>query len=234
MTPSAPDLHARRPEPGRYRDPMPHVTSTVRPFGAVLTAMVTPIDATARIDLDAASRLCHAPRRPRVRRPRAQRHDGGVVRPPTHPEKADLRPRGRRRRRAIARTIVAGAGSNDTAHAVRMAEQAAEAGAHGLLVVTPYYSRPSQDGVYRHIRAVAEATDLPVMLYDIPGRTGVAHRATTTLDRLAAHDPSSRSRTRPANVDQGDRPIAAHGPRLVLRRRRPQLSRSSRTAASAS
>jgi 4-hydroxy-tetrahydrodipicolinate synthase len=67
-----------------------------------------------------------------------------------------------------------------------MAEQAADAGAHGLLVVTPYYSRPSQEGVYRHTVAVADATDLPVMLYDVPGRTAVRY-APQTLERLAAH-----------------------------------------------
>ena len=69
--------------------------------------------------------------------------------------------------------VVAGAGSNDTAHAVRMAEQAAEAGAHGLLVVSPYYSRPSQSGLATHIETVAGSTDLPVLVYDIPGRAGV-------------------------------------------------------------
>ena len=69
--------------------------------------------------------------------------------------------------------IIAGAGSNDTRHAVAMAKSAAEAGADGLLVVTPYYSKPSQAGVEAHFRAVAEATDLPVCLYDIPGRSGI-------------------------------------------------------------
>lgn len=80
--------------------------------------------------------------------------------------------------------IVAGAGSNDTAHAVRIATSAAAAGAHGILVVSPYYNRPSQEGVYRHIRSIVEAADLPAMLYDIPGRTGVAI-ADDTLDRLS-------------------------------------------------
>lgn len=155
-----------------------------RPFGAVLTAMVTPMTVSGEVDLDAAVRLAthlvdHG-------------HDGLVLNgttgesPTTHaPEKADL----------IAAVvaavgdravIVAGAGSNDTKHAVRMAEQAAAAGAHGLLVVSPYYSRPSQEGVYRHSVAVADATDLPVMLYDVPGRTVVRY-APETLDRLANH-----------------------------------------------
>ncbi|MBC7551638.1 MAG: 4-hydroxy-tetrahydrodipicolinate synthase [Cellulomonas sp.] len=155
-----------------------------RPFGAVLTAMVTPMPVSEEVDHDAAVRLAthlvdHG-------------HDGLVLNgttgesPTTHaPEKADL----------IAAVvaavggravIVAGAGSNDTKHAVRMAEQAAAAGAHGLLVVSPYYSRPSQEGVYRHSVAVADATDLPVMLYDVPGRTVVRY-APETLDRLANH-----------------------------------------------
>jgi 4-hydroxy-tetrahydrodipicolinate synthase len=156
-----------------------------RPFGAVLTAMVTPMTTDGAVDLDAAVALAthlvdHG-------------HDGLVLNgttgesPTTHaPEKADLI------RAVVAAvgdraSIVAGAGSNDTLHAVRMAEQAAEAGAHGLLVVSPYYSRPSQEGVVRHVTAVADSTPLPVMLYDVPGRTGVRF-APATLDALAAHD----------------------------------------------
>ncbi|MFI2752708.1 4-hydroxy-tetrahydrodipicolinate synthase [Cellulomonas sp. P22] len=165
---------------------MPPVSTPARPFGAVLTAMVTPMTAGGEVDLDAAVRLA-------THLVDHERHDGLVLNgttgesPVTHaPEKADL----------VAAvvdavgdraTILAGAGSNDTLHAVRMAEQAADAGAHGLLVVTPYYSRPSQEGVVRHVTAVADATDLPVMLYDVPGRTGVRF-AQPTLDRLAEHE----------------------------------------------
>lgn len=75
--------------------------------------------------------------------------------------------------------IIAGAGSNNTRHAVAMAQAAHEAGADGLLVVTPYYSKPSQAGVEAHFRAVAEATDLPICLYDIPGRSGVPIESAT-------------------------------------------------------
>ncbi|MGN8246363.1 4-hydroxy-tetrahydrodipicolinate synthase [Cellulomonas soli] len=163
---------------------MPHVTSTVRPFGAVLTAMVTPMSADGEVDLDAAVAL--------ARHLVDHGHDGLVLNgttgeaSTTHaPEKAELVA-------AVVEAVgdrahvVAGAGSNDTAHAVRMAEQAAEAGAHGLLVVAPYYSRPSQDGVARHIEAVAGSTDLPVMLYDVPGRTGVRIQP-ATVARLAEH-----------------------------------------------
>lgn len=156
-----------------------------RPFGALLTAMVTPMREDGAVDLDAAATL--------ARHLVEHGHDGLVLNgttgeaPTTHaPEKADLV-------RAVVDTVgdralvLTGAGSNDTAHAVRMAEQAAEAGAHGLLVVTPYYSRPSQDGVVAHTVAVAEAGGLPVMLYDVPGRTGVRY-SPATLERLAAHE----------------------------------------------
>src|SRR4051812_30119173 len=160
---------------------MPEITA--RPFGSLLTAMVTPMADDGSIDLKAAAALAshlvdHG-------------HDGIVLNgttgeaPTTHaPEKADLI-------RAVVDAVggralvLSGAGSNDTQHAVRMAEQAAAAGAHGLLVVTPYYSRPSQEGIYQHTKAVVDATDLPVMLYDVPGRTVVRY-STTTLQRLAA------------------------------------------------
>ncbi|MGB4835582.1 MAG: 4-hydroxy-tetrahydrodipicolinate synthase, partial [Nostocoides sp.] len=83
-------------------------------------------------------------------------------------------------------TIVAGVGSNDTRHAVEMARLAANAGADALLVMTPYYNRPTQAGVLAHCRAIADATDLPVLLYDIPGRTGIPF-ASETLIALAQH-----------------------------------------------
>lgn len=160
------------------------MTTSSRPFGALLTAMVTPMTADGSVDLETAARLAtylvdHG-------------HDGLVLNgttgeaPTTYsPEKAALI-------RAVVdavgdrAVVVAGAGSNDTAHAVRMAVMAAEAGAHGILVVSPYYSRPSQEGVYRHTVAVADATDLPVMLYDVPARTVVRY-APETLERLAEH-----------------------------------------------
>lgn len=160
------------------------VPATPRPFGALLTAMVTPMASDGSVDVAAGVAL--------AKHLVEHGHDGVVLNgttgeaPTTHaPEKAELV-------RAVVEAVgdralvVAGAGSNDTAHAVRMAEQAADAGAHGLLVVTPYYSRPSQEGVYRHTVAVADATDLPVMLYDVPGRTAVRY-APETLDRLAEH-----------------------------------------------
>lgn len=156
-----------------------------RPFGAVLTAMVTPMTADGSVDVDAGVRL--------ARHLVDEGNDGLVLNgttgeaPTTHAEEkqelvaAVVEAVGDRAH------VIAGAGSNDTDHAVRMAEQAAEAGAHALLVVTPYYSRPTQDGLYRHMVRVAESTDLPVMVYDVPGRTGL-RIAADTYGRLAEHE----------------------------------------------
>src|SRR5262249_42942927 len=83
--------------------------------------------------------------------------------------------------------VVAGVGTNDTQHTVELARSAEKAGARGLLVVTPYYSKPPQSGLVAHFTAVADAVGVPVLLYDIPGRTGVPIQ-TGTLLRLAEHD----------------------------------------------
>ncbi|RPF22102.1 4-hydroxy-tetrahydrodipicolinate synthase [Myceligenerans xiligouense] len=159
-------------------------STTERPFGALLTAMVTPMTPDGAIDLKASVKL--------AKKLVDDGNDGLVLSgttgesPVTHaPEKAELVA-------AVTEAVgdraavLAGAGSNDTAHAIRMAEQAAEAGADGLLVVSPYYSRPTQEGLLRHFTAVADATDLPVMLYDIPGRAGV-RIAPETFVRIAEH-----------------------------------------------
>jgi len=98
--------------------------------------------------------------------------------------------------------IIAGAGSNDTAHAVRIAQGAQNSGADGLLVVSPYYSKPSQEGIYQHMRTIADSTDLPVMLYDIPGRTGVKI-AEDTFDRLAEHTLIKAVKDAVGNVPAG-------------------------------
>lgn len=156
----------------------------VSPFGRVVTAMVTPMRPDGTLDLDGAQQtaqhlLDHG-------------HDGIVVSGTTgespttsDAEKSDLI-------RAVVEAVgdrarvVAGAGTNDTAHSVELARAAEAAGAHGLLVVAPYYNKPPQEGIHAHITTIADATGLPVMVYDIPGRTGIPI-ATETLIRLAEH-----------------------------------------------
>ena len=83
-------------------------------------------------------------------------------------------------------TVLAGVGTNDTAHSVAVAKSAAVAGAHGVMAVTPYYNRPPQEGIVAHFHAIADATDLPMLTYDIPKRTGTAIE-TETIVRIAEH-----------------------------------------------
>lgn len=147
--------------------------------------MVTPLDTDGAVDLDGAQRLAaHLV---------DEGNDGLVISGTTGEspttsdrEKQDLI---RAVKAAVGdrATVIAGTGTNDTRHAVELSEQAEKAGAHALLLVAPYYNKPPQQGLVEHFRAIADATELPVMLYDIPGRTGVAI-ATESLLRLAEHD----------------------------------------------
>lgn len=158
--------------------------SSTPPFGRALTAVVTPMHDDGSLDLDGLQKV--------VGHLLDTGHDGVVVNGTTGESSTttgaeQLAALGAALEAAGDRgTVVAGVGSNDTAHTIRSARSAAAAGAHGLLVVTPYYNRPTQDGLVAHFGAVADATDLPVMLYDIPARTGTAIE-TQTLLRLAEH-----------------------------------------------
>lgn len=146
-------------------------------FGSVCVAMVTPFDSDGELDLaagrDLAAHLVE------------QGIDALVLAgttgesPTTTDEEKVALLKAVREEVGDKARIIAGAGSNDTRHAVEMARAADEAGADGLLVVTPYYSKPSQAGVEAHFRAVAEATGLPICLYDIPGRSGIPIEADT-------------------------------------------------------
>jgi 4-hydroxy-tetrahydrodipicolinate synthase len=152
-------------------------------FGRVITAMVTPFDDAGALDLVGAVEL--------ARWLAAHGSDGLVLSGSTgessvltDDEKLDL---WRAVAGAVTIPVIAGTGSNDTEHSVRLTAQAASCGVDGVLVVTPYYNRPSQSGIYEHFRAVAEASGgLPVTLYDIPARTG-RRIAASTVVRLA-HD----------------------------------------------
>lgn len=166
-------------------------------FGAVLTAMVTPFDAEGKLDLEGAAKLAKF---------LVANGNDGVVVAGTTGESATLT---HDEQIALIETVraavpdhqlVAGAGSNDTGAAVELTERATAAGANGILQVTPYYNRPSQAGIEAHFRATAAATDLPVVIYDIPVRTGRKVSTPTLLSLLevdnivavkdAAGDPS--------------------------------------------
>jgi 4-hydroxy-tetrahydrodipicolinate synthase len=153
------------------------MTAPAPRFGAVLTAMVTPFDDQGALDLDGAATL--------ARWLAAHGSDGLVVAGTTgegpvlsDEERLDLI---RAVTEAVTVPVVAATGSNDTAHTVALTGAAAGAGADAVLVVTPYYNRPSQAGLAAHFEAAAGATDLPVLLYDIPVRTGRPIAAPTML-----------------------------------------------------
>jgi 4-hydroxy-tetrahydrodipicolinate synthase len=154
------------------------------PFGRLLTAMVTPFKDDLSIDWDGVEKLAaHL---------QSTGHDGIVVNgttgeaPTTSDDEKIEIIKVVKRATGGKLKIVAGAGNNETSHSIEQAEMAAKAGADGLLVVTPYYNKPPQAGIEAHFRAMASSTDIPVMMYDIPGRTGVPIEP-DTICRLAEH-----------------------------------------------
>jgi 4-hydroxy-tetrahydrodipicolinate synthase len=180
----------------------------LRASGTVGVAMVTPFSADGKLDVDAGVALA------------ARLIDRGVdllaisgttgeSPTTTESEKADLL-------RAVVdavgerATVIAGAGTYDTAHSIELARNAQRAGAHGLLVVTPYYSRPSQEGLIAHFTAVADATDLPVTLYDIPGRS-VVPIASDTIRKLAEHPRIVAVKDAKGDLNMGAELIASTG-----------------------
>jgi 4-hydroxy-tetrahydrodipicolinate synthase len=170
--------------------------------------MVSPFDDDGRLDLDAAASL--------ARWLSDHGSDGLVVAGTTgegsvlsDDEKLDL---WRAVTEAVTIPVIAGSGSNDTAHSIALTRNAAATGVAGALVVTPYYNRPSQEGIEAHFRAVAEATALPVLIYDIPVRTGrkvsdeVFVRLTADVPNIvgvkdAAGDPAASARLVAATPD---------------------------------
>jgi 4-hydroxy-tetrahydrodipicolinate synthase len=160
-------------------------TTSAAPFGRLMTAMVTPMTRDGAIDYDGTARLA-------AYLVDDMRNEGLVVNGTTGeaPTTTDAE---KKRLVEVVRdavgtraSVVAGVGTNVTAHTVELARQAEEAGADGLLVVTPYYSRPAQDALAAHFTKVADSTGLPVIVYDVPHRTAVAV-ATDTLVQLAEH-----------------------------------------------
>ncbi|TWG95941.1 4-hydroxy-tetrahydrodipicolinate synthase [Nocardioides sp. J9] len=143
---------------------------TSAPFGTVLTAMVTPFHEDGSVDLDGVQKV--------ARYLVDNGNDGIVVTGTTGESPTTTGAEDGETLAAVKDAVgdrakvVAGVGTNDTRHSVELAEQAAKVGADCLLLVTPYYNKPSQAGVLNHFRQVVAASDVPVMLYDVPGRTG--------------------------------------------------------------
>jgi 4-hydroxy-tetrahydrodipicolinate synthase len=160
-------------------------TTAEAPFGRMLTAMITPMTSDGAVDYAGAARLA-------TYLVDDMRNDGLVISGTTGESPTTSNEEKDRLLRAVIEavgdraSVVAGVGTNDTAHTCELARQAEQAGADGLLVVTPYYNKPPQAALVAHFTSVADATGLPVLLYDIPGRTGTPIR-TESLVQLAQH-----------------------------------------------
>jgi 4-hydroxy-tetrahydrodipicolinate synthase len=158
---------------------------TTPPFGQVATAMVTPFTSTGEVNLDEAMKLARY-------LVDVQRNDALIINgttgesPTTSDEEKFALLQAVREAVGNKTKIVAGVGTNDTSHSVHLAQQAKLAGADGLLVVTPYYSRPPQEALIKHFMTIADATDLPILLYDIPHRSGIPIEQSTIIE-LAKH-----------------------------------------------
>lgn len=152
-------------------------------FGKIVTAMVTPFDEQMQVNWSEAERLIDY-------LIEEQQTDSLVIcgttgESPTLTEEEKLRLFETAVRHAGGRAkIIAGTGSYDTAHSIHLSKLAKQTGVDGLLLVAPYYNRPSTEGIYQHFKAIADAVDLPIMLYNIPSRTNVNMSAELTL-RLA-------------------------------------------------
>jgi 4-hydroxy-tetrahydrodipicolinate synthase len=161
------------------------VTDPRRPFGRLLTAMVTPMRADGSLDADGAARLA-------THLVDEQSNDGLVINGTTGEAPTTTDAEKEALLRAVVEAVgdrahvVAGVGTNDTRHTIELARAAEKAGVHGLLVVTPYYNRPPTAGLHAHFTAVADATGLPVMVYDIPVRTSTPI-PTEIMCQLAEH-----------------------------------------------
>jgi 4-hydroxy-tetrahydrodipicolinate synthase len=159
--------------------------TTLAPFGRTMTAMITPMTGDGSVDYEGAARLA-------TYLVDDMRNEGLVVNGTTGEGPTTTDEEKERLIRVVLEAVgdrakvVAGVGTNITAHTIHLARQAEQAGANGLLVVTPYYNKPAQSALVAHFTAVADTTSLPVLIYDIPARTGVAV-ATDTLARLAEH-----------------------------------------------
>jgi 4-hydroxy-tetrahydrodipicolinate synthase len=155
------------------------------PFGVMLTAMVSPFNADGSLDLDGAQQLA-------THLVDERGNDGLVINGTTGESATKTDAEDEAILRAVVEAVgdrahvIAGVGTNDTVHSIRAARTAEACGASGIMAVTPYYNRPPQEGLVAHFLAIADATDLPMITYDIPKRTGTAIEL-DTLRRVAEH-----------------------------------------------
>lgn len=183
------------------------------PFGQVLTAMVTPFTAEGELDYGQAWRLA---------RFLIDNGSDGIVVAGTTGESPTL---GDHEKVALFKTVVeavgergkvvAGTGTYDTAHSVEMSKRAADLGCHGIMAVTPYYSKPPQEGLFRHFSAIADATGLPLLVYNIPGRTSRLIEV-ETLQRLAGHPNIVATKDAVEDVDFTKRTAEAVGDSMAI------------------
>lgn len=167
-------------------------------FGKIITAMVTPFDANGNVDFSATEKL--------IEHLIANGSDGLVVagttgESPTLTSAEKLALFKFTAQQVNGRIpVIAGTGSNDTRSSVTLTKQAQEAGVDGIMLVTPYYNKPAQDGLFQHFKTIAAATHLPVMLYNIPGRSAV-NMAPETIIRLSAVDNIVSVKEASGNLD---------------------------------
>lgn len=179
-------------------------------FGRLISAIVTPFDERLQVDAAAFNRLVDY-------LIEEQRHDSIVVSGTTgesptltDEEKLELFAAGVKQAAGRCR-IIAGTGSNDTAHSIHLTQAAEKTGVDGILLVAPYYNRPSEEGLYRHFKAVAESTSLPIMIYNIPARTGIQLSAELTI-RLSQIPNIVASKESHSDFDSLTRLIAGASP----------------------
>jgi len=153
--------------------------STQAPFGRLITAMITPFAKDGSIDWDGVATLAN--------HLADHGHDAIAVNGTTGEAPTTKSSEKLEIIKVVKSTVgsrvkvLSGAGDNETSYTVEQAKRSADAGADGLLIVTPYYNKPPQAGIEAHFKAVASATDLPIMMYDIPGRTGVEIESDTIV-----------------------------------------------------
>jgi len=188
---------------------MPGPTTQQAPLGVMLTAMVTPFHADGSLDLAGAERLA-------VHLVDQLGHDGLVVNGTTGESATTTDQENDDVVRVVVAavgdraTVVAGVGTNDTAHSIQAARSAERLGAHAVMAVSPYYNRPPQEGLIRHFHAIADATGLPMLTYDIPKRTGVAIE-TETLVRIAEHPRIIANKDAKGDLDAAQWAMARSG-----------------------